>query len=174
MHYHSKAFLYFIFAANPQRCPAKKTLAEAQSPDPENFMYDICHTSISSEQQLVKYRQIHLQSWWPSTRTRAAGNNSLVSPPWCTLIDTHLQNSIEALNHIFGSKFTTPSKFQNTFRDKENSSPHSNQFITPTKYQSPSHFQTPSKYQNPKTFQTPRQSQNASSPLEIDLLAKRN
>ena len=144
--------------------PHQKMLVEAQSPDPEDFVCDICCTSISSEQQLVKHRQIHLQSWWPSTR--AYGNNSLVSPPQCTLIDMHPQNSSEVLNNIFGSKLTTPSKFQNTFRDKENSSPHSNQFLTPTKYQSPSHFQTPSK------FQSPMQSQIASSPLEIDLLAK--
>ena len=108
-----------------------------------------------------------MQSWWPSTKTRAYGNNSLVSPPQHTLIDTHPQNSSEVLNNIFGSKVTTPSKFQNTFRDEENSSPHSNQFLTPTKYQSPSHFQTPSK------FQSPMQSQIASSPLEIDLLAKK-
>ena len=140
-------------------------LVEAQSPDPEDFVCNICHASISSEQQLVKHRQIHLQSWWPLTR--AYGNNSLVSPPQCTLIDTHLQNSSEVLNNIFGSKLTTPSKFQNTFRDKENSSPHSNQFLTPTKYQSPSHFQTPSK------FQSPTQSQIASSPLKIDLLVKK-
>ena len=148
-------------------------LVEAESPDPEDFICDICHTSISSEQQLVKHRQIHLQSWWPSTRTRAYGNNSLVSPSQHTLIDTHLQNSSEVLNNIFGSKLTTPSKFQNTFRDEENSSPHSNQFLTPTKYQSPSHFQTPSKFQNPKIFQSPTQSQIASSPLQIDLLAKK-
>ena len=140
-------------------------LVEAQSPDPEDFVCDICRASISSEQQLVKHRQIHSQSWWPSTR--AYGNNSLVSPPRHTLIDTHPQNSSEVLNNIFGSKLTTPSKFQNTFRDEENSSPHSNQFLTPTKYQSPSHFQTPSK------FQSPMQSQIASSPLEIDLLVKK-
>ena len=174
MHYDSKTLLFFFFfAANPQRHPAKKTLVEAQSPDPEDFVFDICCASISSEQQLVKHRQIHSQSWWPSTRTRAYSNNSLVSPPRHTLIDMHLQNLSEALNHIFGSKLTTPSKFQNTFRDEENSSPHSNQFLTPTKYQSPSHFQTPSKFQNPKIFQSPTQSQNASSPLKIDLLAKK-
>ena len=57
--------------------------------------------------------------------------------------------------------FKTPSE------TKRNSSPHSNQFLTPTKYQSPSHFQTPSK------FQSPTQSQIASSPLKIDLLAKK-
>ena len=85
----------------------------------------------------------------------------------------HLQNSNEVLNNIFGSKLTTPSKFQNTFRDKENFSPHSNQFLTPTKYQSPSQFQTPSKFQTPKIFQSPMQSQIASSPLKIDLLAKK-
>ena len=79
----------------------------------------------------------------------------------------YLQNSSEVLNNIFGSKLTTPSKFHNTFRDEENSSPHSNQFLTPTKYQSPSHFQTPSK------FQSPMQSQIASSPLKIDLLVKK-
>ena len=151
----------------------QQILDDAQSPDPEDFVCDICRASISYEQQLVKHRQIHSQSWWPSTRTRASGNNSLVSPPWRTLIDMHLQNSSEALNHIFGSKFTTPSKFQNTFRDEENSSPHSNQFLTPTKYQSPTHSQTPSKFPNPKIFQSPMQSQDASSPLEIDLLAKK-
>ena len=140
-------------------------LVEAQSPDPEDFICDICSASISSEQQLVKHTQIHSQSWWPLTRVY--GNNSLVSPPQHTLIDMHLQNSSQVLNNIFGSKLTTPSKCQNTFRDKENPSPHSNQFLTPTKYQSPSHFQTPSK------FQSPTWSQIASSPLEIDLFAKK-
>ena len=106
-----------------------------------------------------------MQSWWPLTR--AYGNNSLVSPPQHTLIATHPQNLSEVLNNIFGSKLTTPSKFQNTFRDEENSSPHSNQFLTPTKYQSPSHFQTPSKFQSPTQFQI------ASSLLEIDPLAKK-
>ena len=99
-------------------------LVEAQSPDTEEFVCDICRTSISSEQQLVKHRQIHSQSWWPSCG--AYGNNSLVSPPRHTLIDMHPQNLSEVLNNIFGSKVTTPSKFQNTFRDEENSSPHSN------------------------------------------------
>ena len=164
MHYNSKTFLSF-FAANPQRCPVKKTLVEAQSPDPEDFICDIYHTSISSEQQLVKHRQIHSQSWWPSTRTRAYGNNSLVSPPRHTLIDIHPQNLSEVLNNIFGSKLTTPSKFQNTFRDKENSSPHSNQFPTPTKFQSPSHFQTSSKFQNPKYFKV-----QCSFKLQVPLL----
>ena len=64
-------------------------VAEAQSPDPEDFVCDICHTSTSSEQQLVNHRKLHLQSWWPFTRTRAAGKDSLVSPPWRTLIDMH-------------------------------------------------------------------------------------
>ena len=114
-------FFFLFFAANPRRCPAKKMLVKAQSPDPEDLVCDICRTSISSKQQLVKHRQIHSQSWWPSTR--AYGNNSLVSPPWCTLIDMYPQNSSEVLNNILGSKLTTPSKFQNTFRDEE--SPHS-------------------------------------------------